>query len=180
MKGLGKAVPGGALLLTMLARAGWADSGGDSSKNSVRWETIVGVIQAGNVVGGNSAASPPIPKITGDGQPWSTLEGRAYVDLSNSVMAFRVKRLVLAGGNSIGTPGTVTTVKGTLICNHSTASQTIIDTPSVTLDAQGNASFYGGVTSATAGCSASAVAFLIRVPANNHWIANGAVQVPFP
>lgn len=121
---------------------------------------------------------PPDPKITGGGQPWLTLEGRAYFDSFNSVIAFRVKRLVLAGG--IGTPGTVTTVKGTLICNPGAASQTIIDTPSVTLDAQGNASFYGGVSSQTAGCSASAVAFLIRVPANNHWIANGAVQVPFP
>lgn len=170
MKALGKAIIGGALLLTMAAPAGWADGGGGGAKNSVSWQTIIGIIQSGNIVGG----------ITGGGQPWSTLGGRAYVDLFNSVVAFKVKGLVLAGGNTIGTPGTLTAVKGTLVCNPASTSPTIIDTPSVALDAQGNASFYGSVSPLTAGCSASAVAFLIRVPANQHWIANGAVQVPYP
>jgi hypothetical protein len=171
MKALGKAVIGGALLLTMFAPAGWAGGGGGGSgKNTVRWETIVGIIQTGNSVAG----------ITGGGQPWTTLGGRAYVDLLNSVLAFQVKGLVLAGGNSIGTPGSITQVQGTLICNPAAASPVIIDTPAVTLDPQGNASFYGSVSSMTAGCSASAVAFLITIPANGRWIANGAVQVPYP
>jgi hypothetical protein len=67
-----------------------------------------------------------------------------------------------------------------LVCNPAAALPTIIDTASVPLDAQGNASFYGSVSPMTASCSASAVAFLIRVTANGHWIANGAVQVPYP
>ena len=180
MKTLGKAVIGGALLLSMFAPAGWADGGGGGGKNKVRWETIIGIIQAGNVVGDTTAP----PGIAGGGQPWSTLGGKAYVDLLHSVVAFEVKGLVLAGGNSIGTPGAITMVKGTLVCNPATTSPTIIDTSPVPLDGQGNASFYGSVSGMTAGCNASAVAFLIRIssttPANGRWIANGAVQVPFP
>jgi hypothetical protein len=172
MRMLVKAVIGGALLLTMFAPASRAD--GTSSKNTVSWETIIGIIQPANMVAG----------ITGGGQPWSTLGGKAYVDLLHSVVAFKVKGLVLAGGNTIGTPGAIAMVKGTLVCNPATASPTIIDTSSVPLDAQGNASFYGSVSGMTAGCNASAIAFLIRIssttPANDHWIANGAVQVPYP
>ena len=51
-------------------------------------------------------------------------------------------------------------------------------TPPVTLSAQGNAEFDGSFNSSTAGCSATNVAFLITIPANNHWIANGAVRNP--
>ena len=168
MKTLGKAVIGGALLLTMFAPAGRAD--GTSSKNTVSWETIIGIIQPGNMVAG----------ITGGGQPWSTLGGRAYVNLTSSLVVFSVKGLVLAGGNTIGTPGAINQVEGTLVCNAGTASQAIIDTPAVTLDPQGNASFKGSFTMPTDACGPSAVAFLIRIPTNQHWIANGAVQVPYP
>lgn len=174
MKTLVKAIIGGALLLTMPGAAGWADGGGDG-KNSVRWETIIGTFFIGAIPG---TSANTVGGILGGGEPWSTLGGNASVDLLNSVVAFKVKGLVLAGGNTIGTPGTLTAVKGTLVCNPAATSPTIIDTPSVPLDAQGNASFYGSVSGMTAGCSASAVAFLIRVPANNHWIANGAVRVP--
>jgi hypothetical protein len=70
MKTLGKAVIGGALLLTMFAPAGRAD--GTSSKNTVSWETIIGTFfipatppatGSSNTVGG----------IIGGGFPWSTL-----------------------------------------------------------------------------------------------------------
>lgn len=53
----------------------------------------------------------------------------------------------------------------------------VIDTPLVTLSAQGDAEFDGAFTSSTAGCSATDVAFLVRIAANR-WIANGAVRVP--
>jgi len=164
--------------LTLFAPTGWADGGGGGGKNTVRWETIIGVIQAGNVVGGNATVSPPIPGITGGGEPWSTLGGQAYVDLLNSVVAFEVKGLVLAGGNSIGTPATIAQVEGTLVCNPGSTQQAIINTGPVALDAQGNASFDGSFSSSTAACSASDVAFLITIPSNGHWIANGAVRVP--
>ena len=51
MKALGKAVIGGALLLTMFAPAGRAD--GTRSKNTVSWETIIGIIQPGHMVAGS-------------------------------------------------------------------------------------------------------------------------------
>ncbi len=152
-----------ALLLVALPPAGRADGGG----NSVRWQTIIGIIQAGNVVGG----------IGGGMEPWSTLGGHAYVDLSQGVVDFEVRGLVLAGGNSIGTPATVTQVKGTLVCAPASTSPVAIDTPLVTLSPQGNAEFDGSFNSSTAGCSATDVAFLIRISANR-WLANGAVRSP--
>jgi hypothetical protein len=169
MKTLLKTILTGALLLTVLASPSWADGGNDGGrKNIVRWATIVGIIQAENRVAG----------IIGGGQPWSTLGGSAYVNLLNGLVAFNVKGLVLAGGNSIGTPGTINQVQGALVCSPG-SNPVVINTRSVPLDAQGNASFYGAVAGvAAASCSPTDVAFLITVPANGHWIANGAVRVP--
>ncbi len=96
-------VMGGALLLTMLTSAGWADSS-SSSSNRVSWKTIIGTFfipatppatGSGNTVGG----------IIGGGEPWSTLGGHADVDLSTGAVNFEVKGLVLAGGNSTAPPG---------------------------------------------------------------------------
>ncbi len=157
-------VVGAALLLVALAPAGRADGGGGQS---VRWQTIIGIIQAGNVVGG----------IGGGMQPWSTLGGHAYVDLTNGAVEFEVRGLVLAGGNGIGTPATVTQVKGTLVCGPASASPVAIDTPLVALSPKGNAEFDGSFNASTAGCKATDVAFLIRISANR-WIANGAVRSP--
>ena len=50
----------GALLLVAIASPSQADDSG-----FVRWETIIGIEQASNVVGG----------ITSGGQPWSAREG---------------------------------------------------------------------------------------------------------
>jgi hypothetical protein len=162
MRALRTAV-GCALFLVALASPSIADNGSDS----VRWKTIIGIAQAGNVVAG----------IGGGGQPWSTLGGEAHVDLRNSMIEFEVRGLVLAGGNTIGTPDAITQVKGTLVCGPASAMPVIIDTPLVTLSAQGDAEFDGSFTSSTAGCSATDVAFLIRIAANR-WIANGSVRVP--
>jgi hypothetical protein len=167
MKAIRWRVVGAALLLVALSPAGMAGGGGNGTSNNVRWQTIIGIIQAGNVVGG----------IGGGGQPWSTLGGHAYANLSEGVVDFEVKGLVLAGGNSIGTPDTITQVKGTLICGPETTTPTVFDTPLVTLSPQGDAEFDGSFGSSTAGCSANDVAFLIRISAGR-WIANGAVRVP--
>jgi hypothetical protein len=137
----------------------------DDDHASLRWREIIGIIQAGNVVGG----------IPGGGQPWSTLGGHASVDLDSGRVAFRVDGLVLAGGNAIGTPDAITTVKGTLVCDPGGADQAVVDTPLVPLSALGDAEFHGNVGPLPAVCSTAAnVAFLIRIPANR-WIANGAV-----
>jgi hypothetical protein len=137
------------------------------AQNIVVWRAIIGIAQAGNVVGG----------ITGGGQPWSTREGEALVQLDSGFVVFEVRGLVLAGGNTIGTPGPVNQVKGTLVCGPGSASPTVIDTPLVPLDAQGNAEFSGSLSSSTAGCSPTDVAFLIRT-AGSAWIGNGSVRLP--
>jgi hypothetical protein len=150
----------GAVLLISIASPSQAD-------NIVVWRTIIGIAQAGNVVGG----------ITGGGQPWSTREGEVLVALDTGFVEFEVRGLVLAGGNTIGTPGPVTQVKGTLVCGPGSASPIVIDTPLVPLGAQGNAEFAGSFSSSTAGCSAMNVAFLVRT-AGGAWIGNAAVRVP--
>jgi hypothetical protein len=132
--------------------------------DNVRWKTIIGIIQAGNLVG----------NITGGGQPWSTLGGQASVDLLSGRLEFEVRGLVLAGGNSIGTPDAITQVKGTLICNPGTTNTTF-DTPLVPLSARGDAEFEGVIGPIATTCTPTNVAFLVRIPANR-WIANGAVR----
>jgi hypothetical protein len=77
-----------------------------AAAQNVRWHHIIGIKQAGNMVG----------NITGGGQPWSASGGHARVDLATGNMEFEVHGLVLAGGNSIGTPGAVNQVMGTLVC----------------------------------------------------------------
>jgi superfamily II DNA or RNA helicase len=137
------------------------------AQNIVVWRSIEGIAQASNVVGG----------ITGGGQPWSTREGEALVELTSGSVDFEVRGLVLAGGNSIGTPDAVNQVKATLVCGPGSASPTVIDTQLVPLDAQGNAAFSGLFSSSTAGCSPTDVAFLIRT-AGGAWIGNGSIRVP--
>ncbi len=165
MKALGKTVIGGALFLSVFSAANVAQA---VTPTIVTWDRITGIIVPGSVVGG----------ITGGGFPWSTSGGHATVDLTNSLMAFYVSGLVLAGGNSIGTPGPVTSVQGTLVCNPSAKKPTVIPSSAVTLDAQGGASFIGSVSTRTATCKlANGVAFLITVPVTGTpWIANGSVE----
>ena len=146
----------GALLLSSIASPAAADT--------VRWRTIIGIIQAGNLVG----------NIGGGGQPWSTLSGRARADLATGRVDFEVEGLVLAGGNTIGTPGAVNQVKGTLVCIVGTTT-VALDTPLVPLSAQGNAEFSGSVGPVPSACTSSNVAFLVRIAADR-WIANGAVR----
>ena len=130
----------------------------------VHWQTVIGIMQAGNLVG----------NITGGGQPWSTTGGEAGVNLGNGDVGFRVRGLVLAGGNTIGTPGAINEVKGTLVCDAGGANAAV-DTPLVPLSATGDARFSGNfVGPLPAACSGPNVAFLIRIGAGR-WIANGAV-----
>ncbi|HKT18044.1 MAG TPA: hypothetical protein VJR47_08385 [Stellaceae bacterium] len=128
----------------------------------VTWRTIVGLIQPGNAVDG----------IGGGGQPWSTLGGEASVDLRTGEVEFEVRGLVLAGGNSVGTPGAITSVMATIACG----TGAVAFGPSVPLSAQGDAHFEGTITPPP-GCSAANLAFLVSIP-GNRWIANGAVRRP--
>jgi hypothetical protein len=132
----------------------------------VRWKTVIGIIQAGNVVAG----------IGGGGQPWSTLGGEAKVNLRTGHLEFDVRGLVLAGGNTVGTPGAINQVKGTLVCGASTATPAPVDGPLVPLSPTGDAQFSGDLGTLPAACdNAADTVFLVRIAANR-WIANGAVR----
>ncbi len=134
--------------------------------DTVRWRTIIGIVQAGNVVGNN---------INGGGQPWTTLGGRARVDLGKGQLDFDVQGFVLAGGATIGTPGPINQVKGTLVCGAGTPTQVIFDTALVTLSPQGDADFSGPIGLIPTTCNATNVVFLVRIN-GDRWIANGAVR----
>ena len=67
MKTISWGAIGAALLFVVLSTASRADGSGNGNSNSVRWETIIGIIQAGNIVGGTTTG------IVGGGEPWSTL-----------------------------------------------------------------------------------------------------------
>jgi len=146
----------GVLLMLPIATPAKADS--------VRWRTIVGIIQAGN----------PVGNIQGGGQPWTALGGRARVDLGTSRVNFDVQGLVLAGGNTIGTPDAIVQVKGTLVCDVGVTNVTL-DTALVPLSPEGDADFSGPIGPIPSTCNPSNVVFLIRIAANR-WIANGAVR----
>ena len=54
MKTISWGAIGAALLFVVLSTASRADGSGNGNSNSVRWETIIGIIQAGNIVGGTT------------------------------------------------------------------------------------------------------------------------------
>jgi hypothetical protein len=135
-----------------------------AAAESVRWRTVIGILQAGNLVG----------NIAGGGQPWTTLGGHASADLSTGRVEFDVRGLVLAGGNTIGTPGAINQVKGTLVCDPG-GLNLAFDTVLVPLSARGDAEFAGIVGPIPTTCTPANVVFLIRIAAGR-WIANGAVR----
>ena len=147
------------LLLTSAAFAAEEDS-------TVRWRTIIGNIN-------DPGVSNPVAGIPSGGLPWTTTQGNARVNLRTGMIAFSVVGLVLNGGNASGTPGPVTSVKGTLVCNAGTPTQTVLDTATVPLSQEGDAEFIGNLGSVPA-CANPL--FLIRMPSDS-WIATGAVRV---
>lgn len=157
------------LLLGSLAAAQDEDSG------KVKWKEVIGIIQAGNVVGSGTG------KVAGGGQPWSTTEGKAHVNLTSGKIEFEVHGLVLAGGNSIGTRDAINQVKGTLVCDTDGSAgggnSVVVDTELVPLSAQGDAHFSGDIGTLPGACFEPDIAFLIRIAAGR-WIANGSVRTP--
>jgi hypothetical protein len=156
---------------------------GTALAQTISWRQVVGIIPAGNVVGSGSSAIP------GGFLPWTTTSGSARVNLQNAEIHFTVRGLVFAGGSStitIGTPGPVTAVKGTLICDNdgsaSDGNSVLVETQSVPLSATGDASFAGNLGMLPSVCSSEPdIAFFVRVSGfggnavEGPWIANGAV-----
>lgn len=140
--------------------------------NIAHWQSTAGLIQPGNTVGSGTGAVP------GGAQPWTTSGGEAGVNLNNGDIGFRVRGLVFAGGNAVGTTGPINTVKGTLVCDTNGSAgggnSVLVDTPLVPLSATGDAQFSGNLGALPIACSEPDIAFLIRIGAGA-WIANGAV-----
>jgi hypothetical protein len=143
-------------------------------ETELEWRQIVGIIVPGSTVGSGTG------KVTGGGLPWHTSGGRAEVNLTTGTLRFSVDGLVLAAGNSIGTPDGVTSVKGTLVCDTtgtSSPNSTLVDTPLVPLSAQGNARFSGSLGTLPVACTSQPnIAFLIRT-GGGAWLASGMVRV---
>lgn len=138
----------------------------------VRWQSVIGIIQGGNVVGSGTGA------VTGAPGAWSAQGGNVTVDLTHGKIAFNVRGLVFAAGNAIGNTGTVAQVKGTLVCDtdgSASAGNSIVrDTSLVNLDEEGDAHFSGNVSIPEVCATEPDIAFLIRT-ASGRWIGNGTV-----
>ena len=141
--------------------------------DNLRWQSVIGIIQGGNVVGTGTGA------ITGAPGPWSARGGQVKVDPDTGRIDFSVDGLVFAAGNTIGTTGTVAQVRGTLVCDANGSAtggnSIIVDTPLVDLSEEGDAQFHGTVASIPAVCVTEPdVAFLIRL-GSGKWIGNATV-----
>ena len=137
--------------------------------NVVRWARIVGVITALNV-------DNPVGNISSGTFPWTTRSGIAQVDLLTGGVSWEVDGLVINGAVFSGTPGPITAVRGTLVCNAG-GNQTAFDTAQVPLNSHGDAQFSGHFLGNPPGTCGNPI-FLIRivVPAGaaGRWIASGA------
>jgi hypothetical protein len=141
----------------------------------VRWRTIEGVITAQGV--DNPVGSHQNTQIHSGTFAWSVRHGQARVNLSNGVTSFSVEGLVINGTAFSGTPGPISAVTGTLVCNaDNTNTQTVLDTPPVPLDAHGDAAFAGTIGNIPAPCANPLFLVRIATPAGaaGRWIATGA------
>ena len=136
----------------------------------MRWERIVGVITALNV-------DNPVGTIHSGTFAWTTRSGLARVDLTTGAVQWEVDGLVINGANFSGTPGPITAVRGTLVCNAG-GNQTVFDTNSVPLNGHGDAQFSGHFANAQIPGTCANPIFLIRIAAPagaaGRWIATGA------
>lgn len=147
------------LLLTLCAGA-FAQS-----ETVVRWRGMEGVITAPGV-------DNPVGQIHSGAGPWTARNGSARVNLTTGSGSFDVEGLVLNGGNASGTPGAVTIVVGTLVCNPGSPAGTVetaIDSPTAALSPVGDAELSFKINVPVA-CNNPV--FLIRVPSGK-WIATG-------
>jgi len=141
----------------------------DSDDAVVRWRSIVGVITAQGV-------DNPVGNIHSGTFAWSARSGRAAVNLSSGATSFEVDALVINGTTFSGTPGPITAVTGTLVCNAGQDTQAVLDTPAVTLNARGDAHFTGHIAGIPATCGNPLFLIRIATPAGaaGRWIATGA------
>ena len=158
-----------ALCLLVFASTSFAGHMGNGG-SLVLWRGIVGVITAQGV------DNPVSSNIHSGTFAWSTRRGNASVSLTTGAAYFEVEGLVINGTMFSGTPGPITSVTGTLVCNAGDPSQEVaLDTNEVPLDAQGDAVFSGFIQNIPYACGNPL--FLIRIAnpagAAGRWIATG-------
>jgi hypothetical protein len=156
---------------------------GSAQGQTASWKQLVGIIPAGSAVGAGTGA------VTGGFLPWTTTAGNAQVNLKTGAIHFSIRGLVFAGGApgiTIGTPGPITAVRGTLVCDVDGSAgggnSVLVNTPAVPLSATGDAEFSGHMSLPAVCSSESDIAFLVtaaaihgtEIPAGP-WLANGAV-----
>jgi len=159
-----------AIAISLAATAAHADD-----DDIIRWKNIVGVITEKNV-------SNMVANIDSGTFAWSVRSGHARVDLMTGHAAFEVEGLSINGAQFSGTPGPITDVMGTLVCNAMDATQNTpgtsmtANTVSVPLNAQGDAEFFGQISNIPHPCNNPL--FLVRIAtqatgAVGRWIATG-------
>ena len=167
-----------ALCLLVFASTSFAQGYGGPYKGNdsslVLWRSIVGVITAQGV------DNPVSANIHSGTFAWSTRSGTASVSLATGAAFFEVEGLVINGTMFSGTPGPITSVTGTLVCNAGDPTHEVsLDTSEVPLDAQGNATFSGTIQNIPSGCGNPL--FLIRIAnpagAAGRWIATEAQRL---
>jgi hypothetical protein len=156
------------IALLPMALSAAATFGLGNENSIVSWNSIAGVITAPGV-------DNPIGAIHGGAGPWSVHSGRARVNLSNGFTSFEVEGLVLNGSSSSGTPGAITEVKGTLVCDSGGTAPTISDTAAVSLNVRGDAHFEGQISDLPTTCDHPIFLIRIATPAGaaGRWIATG-------
>ena len=154
----------------------------DNNDVVVRWKGIAGAI-AGDRSNppngiGNPVGNPGSPAALHSGNfPWSIRSGHASVNLSTGATSFEVEGLVINGSAVSGTPGPVTAVRGTLVCNASFGSNgEVLDTTPVPLNVHGDAHFSGYIQNIPASCGNPIFLVRVAVPGSQEdklWIATG-------
>jgi hypothetical protein len=146
----------------------------NDNDDGVRWKSIVGVITAQGQ--DNPVGSNPNTQIHSGTFAWSVRNGHASVNLSTGVTSFNVEGLVINGTAFSGTPGPISAVTGTLVCNADTQTQKLLDTTPLPLDRHGDVAFAGTLEGIPAPCANPL--FLVRIAtlagAAGRWIATGA------
>ena len=171
-------------LVSLTARAS------DPTGTQVSWARIVGIVVPQGIVGRPATGGDCVPGIDcvlGTPAAWTVTSGIVTLDLEQGRLNFEVRGLVLADDPSftnIGTRGTITRVKGTLVCNDTEpGAPELVDTDAVALSPQGNARF-SGLISLPPSCTDQPrdIVFLIRIAEAepdflvDRWNAFGAVR----
>jgi hypothetical protein len=156
------------VLVSLCLLLGASASFAQTTSNVVRWQSFAGVITSQNV------DNPVSANIHSGTFAWTVRGGSARVNLATGAVSFNIQQLVINGAAVSGTPGPITAVTGTLVCNPGTTQESPHDTSAVSLDAHGNAQFSGNL-GAQPGCANPL--FLVRIfnpsGARGLWIATG-------